>query len=65
MGRTSIINNDGWKLVEVDRKTDQFQLYDLKHDIEERSDRAKDYPEKAALMKATLLNELGSPRPDF
>jgi arylsulfatase A len=65
MGRTTLIGGDGWKLIEVDREKDQYQLYDLKNDIEERNDRAADYPEKVTMLKTILLDELESPRPDF
>jgi arylsulfatase A len=65
MGRTALIGNDGWKLVEVDRETDEFQLYNISEDNEERYDLAAKYPEKVSNLKAILLRELDSPRPDL
>lgn len=65
MGRTALIGNDGWKLVEVERKRDDFQLYDLKVDNEERNDLAAKHPEKVAALKAILMRELDSDRPDL
>ena len=65
MGRTALIGGDGWKLVEVDREKDKFQLYDLNNDNEERNDRSVDLPEKVSTLKTILLKELESPRPDF
>jgi arylsulfatase A len=65
MGRTALIGNDGWKLVEIDRETDQFQLYNISEDNEERYDLAAKYPEKVSNLKTILLRELDSPRPDL
>ena len=65
MGRTALITREGWKLVEVDRDQDQFQLYNLKEDNEERIDLAKQYPKRVADLKAALLSELDSARPDL
>ena len=64
MGRTALIAKDGWKLVEVDRKKDDFQLYNIKDDNEDRHDMANKHPEKVATLKKILLRELNSPRPD-
>nr|WP_231691283.1 hypothetical protein [Aureliella helgolandensis] len=41
MGATAIIANDGWKLVELDRKQDLFQLYNIREDNEERHNLAE------------------------
>lgn len=65
MGRSALISREGWKLVELDRKKNQFQLYNLKTDNEERHDVAKENPERVARMKKILLSELNSPRPDL
>lgn len=65
MARTAIIQRDGWKLIEVSRNKDQFQLYNLKEDNNERHDRSADYPEKVATLKQILLSELKSARPDL
>lgn len=65
MGRAALITREGWKLVEIDRKKNAFQLYDLRKDNEERNDVAKSHPEVTDRLKKTLLKELGSPRPDL
>lgn len=65
MGRTALIGRDGWKLVEVDREKDDFQLYNLTEDNEERFDLAGQYPEQVAKLKAILMRELNSERPDL
>jgi arylsulfatase A len=65
MGRTALIGNDGWKLVEIDRETDEFQLYNISEDNEERYNLAAKHPERVSNLKAILLRELDSPRPDL
>lgn len=65
MGRTALIAREGWKLVEIDRKQNHFQLYDLNKDNEERHDLAALHPERVATLKDILMSELDSPRPDL
>lgn len=65
MGRSALITRDGWKLVEIDRNNDQFQLYDIKTDNGERHNLASQYPERVNELKTVLLRELDSPRPDI
>ena len=65
MGRTALISREGWKLVEIDRSKDQFQLYHLKGDNEERHNLETKYPERVEHMKKRLLKELESLRPDL
>lgn len=65
MGRAALITREGWKLVEIDRTKNSFQLYDLRKDNEERHDVAKSHPEITERLRKTLLKELGSPRPDL
>lgn len=65
MGSSALITNEGWKLIEVDRKTDQYQLYNIREDNEERFNLATKHPERVASLKKILLSELGSPRPDI
>ena len=65
MGKTALICNDGWKLVELDRKKDEFQLYNLKQDSEEREELSVKHPEKMTELKKILLSELDSDRPDL
>ena len=64
MGRAALISNDGWKLVELDRKKDQFQLYHLGEDNNEQYDVAEKHPKRVEDLKAIMLRELGSARPD-
>ncbi len=65
MGRTALIAKDGWKLVEIDRKRDDFQLYNIKEDNEERHNLEASYPEVVSQLKSILLRELDSERPDL
>ena len=65
MGRTVLIAKDGRKLVELDRKKNDFQLYNLKNDNEERYKLATQYPEPVSALKTFLLRELNSARPDL
>jgi len=65
MARTAIISKDEWKLVEIDRAKNHFQLYHLKNDNEERHDLAEQYPERVEELKQILLRELDSARPDL
>ncbi|WP_435896179.1 arylsulfatase [Oceaniferula spumae] len=65
MGRTALISKDGWKLIEVDRKKNAYQLYNLKQDNEERHDLASKHPERVSSLKKILLRELNSARPDI
>ncbi len=65
LSRTCLIAGDGWKLVEIDRQKDQFQLYQLTDDNEERNDLANTNPEKLNELKKILLRELDSERPDL
>lgn len=65
LSRTCLVANDGWKLVEIDREKDQFQLYNIIEDNEERNDLAIKEPEKVRELKKLLLSELDSERPDL
>ncbi|MBL6764418.1 MAG: arylsulfatase [Verrucomicrobiae bacterium] len=65
MARAALITREDWKLVELDRKKDDFQLYNLKTDNEERHDLAPEHPERVSSLKHILLNELDSARPDL
>ncbi|MDA7920433.1 arylsulfatase [Verrucomicrobiales bacterium] len=65
MGSSTIISRDGWKLVEIDRAKDHFQLYDLNTDNEERYDLAAKFPDRVKQLKSKLLSEIDSPRPDL
>lgn len=65
MGRTALISKEGWKLVEVDREKNDFQLYNIENDNEERHNLASKYPERVEELKDILLRELDSARPDL
>ncbi|MDP4884016.1 MAG: hypothetical protein NWR08_07780, partial [Opitutales bacterium] len=65
MARTTVITRDGWKLVEVERTKDHYQLYNIIDDNEERHELSAKYPEKVAYLKKILLSELDSERPDL
>ena len=65
MGSSALIMGDGWKLIEIDRKQDQFQLYNIKNDNDERHNLAKEYPEKVSNLKTIFAREIDSERPDL
>ena len=65
MGRTALVAKDGFKLVEVDRKKDHFQLYNILEDNEERYNLELEHPERFEVLKVALLKELDSVRPDL
>ena len=65
LSRACLISGDGWKLVEIDRDADLYQLYHLPEDNEERVDLAGDHPETVAKLKKALLKELNSERTDL
>ncbi|MBK1829619.1 arylsulfatase [Verrucomicrobiaceae bacterium R5-34] len=65
MGRSALISQDGWKVVELDRKKDAFQLYNIKKDNEERDELSAQHPEKLSSLKKQLVSELNSKRPDL
>jgi len=65
LSRTCLIAKDGFKLVEIDRDRDLFQLYRITEDNEERHDLAAKFPEKVVQLKKILLDQLNSPRPDL
>ncbi len=65
MGRAALIANEGWKLVELDREKEIYQLYNIKEDNEERYNLEAEYPERVAHLKTILQRELNSPRPDL
>jgi len=65
LSRTCLVAKDGWKLVEIDRDKDWFQLYRIIEDNEERNDLAASYPGKVSELKKILLSELDSERPDL
>ncbi|WP_372797123.1 arylsulfatase [Pontiella sp.] len=65
MGRAALIANEGWKLVELDRKKEVYQLYNIKEDNEERYNLETKYPERVDRLKTILQRELNSPRPDL
>ena len=65
MGRTALITKDGWKLVEIDRAKDQFQLYHIAEDNEERYNLEMQHPEMVNRLKTILLQEIDSARPDI
>ncbi|WP_419529798.1 arylsulfatase [Haloferula sp.] len=65
MGRSALITKEGWKLVEIDRKKNQFQLYNLKDDNEERKNLEAKHPERVKSLKKILNEQLNSARPDL
>lgn len=65
LSRACLISREGWKLVEIDRDQDLYQLYRLPGDNEERVDLANRHPAKVDEFKAIFLEELDSERPDL
>lgn len=65
LSRACLVSGDGWKLVEIDRDEELYQLYYLPEDNEERVDLAGEFPERVTELKTILLEELDSERPDL
>ena len=65
MGGAAVIARDGFKLVEIDRKKDDFQLYDTKTDNEERHNLASKFPERLSELKEVFKKQINSDRPDL
>lgn len=65
MGRTALITKAGWKLVELDREKNRYQLYNLNTDNEERHPVEARHPEILERLKEILRREINSPRPDL
>ncbi|TWU19022.1 Arylsulfatase [Allorhodopirellula heiligendammensis] len=65
MGSRALISLEGFKLVEADRDRDDFQLYNILDDNEERVDLSERYPEKVKQLKQTLRQQINSQRPDL
>jgi len=66
-----VVRAGDWKLVELYEDM-RVELYDLKNDLSEARDLAKDKPEKAAELRALLHNwrqsmdaQMPAPNPDF
>jgi arylsulfatase A-like enzyme len=56
---SSIIRSGDWKLI-LYHETDQMELYNLKNDLEEQQDLAKQHPELADQLKKDLQERLQS-----
>lgn len=65
VGGSAVIARDGFKLVEIERKKDAFQLYDIKTDNEERENLASKFPERLSELKAIFKEQMNSDRPDL
>jgi len=65
MGKSALIAQNGWKLVEIDKDKDQFQLYNIAEDNEERFDVSAKHPEIVESLKESLFKELHSQRQDI
>jgi len=65
MGTRALITQEGFKLVEANRKEGLFQLYNVHDDNEERVDLAAKYPEKVQQLKQIMKQETNSSRPDL
>ncbi|VGO19320.1 arylsulfatase [Pontiella sulfatireligans] len=65
MGSSAVIDRDGWKLVEIGKKRDGYQLYNILNDNAERHNLESQYPEKVKYLTGILTRELDSERPDL
>ena len=65
MGSRALIMQDGFKLVESNRKERLFQLYNILQDNQERTDLAAEYPDKVKLLIEIMQQETNSARPDL
>ena len=65
MGSSALIAQDGWKPIEIDRKKNHFQLYNIHDANEERIELSSQYPEITSRLKEALYWELDSALPDL
>ncbi|VGO19662.1 arylsulfatase [Pontiella sulfatireligans] len=65
MGSSTVIARDGFKLVEIGKKRDQYQLYNILKDSMETTELSAKYPEKVEQLKQILKREVVSKRPDL
>lgn len=65
MGSSAMIDRDGWKLVESNKKKGEYQLYNIRKDNQERQNLEEQYPERVSSMKTILKREIDSARPDL
>ena len=65
MGSRAIIDRNGWKLVESNRRAGKFQLYNISTDNEERNNVEDQHPEIVSRLKKILNQQTNSKRPDL
>lgn len=65
MGSRAVIDRDGWKLVESNRKAGEFQLYHISTDNEERHNVEDQHPGHVKRLKNILKQQTNSERPDL
>lgn len=65
MASSAIISKEGWKLIEIDKAADHFQLYNIHEDNEERFEISDKHPKIVKKLKQALLEELNSERKDI
>lgn len=65
MGSSALITREGFKLVEVDKKSGKYQLYNILTDNEERHNLEASHPELTARLVKILQSEINSQRPDL
>ena len=65
MGSRALITQEGFKLVEADRKKGVFQLYNILNDNEERIDLSSKFPQRVQRLKQILKQQTNSQRPDL
>lgn len=58
MGSSTIIDQEGWKAIEIDKKHETFQLYNILNDNEERHELSKQHPEKLSHLIKVLKNNI-------
>lgn len=65
MGSRAIIDRDGWKLVESNKKAGEFQLYNISTDNDERNNVEDQHPDHVKRLKSILRQQTDSKRPDL
>ncbi|MDF7825764.1 arylsulfatase [Pontiellaceae bacterium B12227] len=65
MGSSAVITRDGFKLLEIGKKRDRYQLYNILQDQMETEELSGKYPEKVEELKRVLKREVVSERPDL
>ncbi|MGD9417570.1 MAG: arylsulfatase [Verrucomicrobiota bacterium JB025] len=65
MGGHALVTQAGWKLVQDTKHKNQYQLYNIQTDNEERHELSAEHPELVDRLRKTMLEQVNSDRPDL